>query len=155
MLAAALAVASSSQVWAADTPRQVQVERNSERVMPFSMATATHSFVATPTGGVQTVTVRNGDLQQIRLVRSHLRKEAGAFARGDFSDPATIHGRAMPGLRALQAGATRITVRYSELRDGAAIAYTTREPALVAAVHAWFKAQTSDHGAHATMEMKM
>jgi hypothetical protein len=155
ILAAALAVSSSSPVWAAETPRQLQVERNSERVMPFRMDTATHSFVATPTGGVQTVTVRNGERQQILLVRSHLRKEARAFARGDFTDPAAIHGPTMPGLQALHDGAKRLSVHYSELRGGAAITYTTSDPALVAALHAWFKAQASDHGAHATMTMKM
>jgi hypothetical protein len=155
ILAVTLAVPTSSPVWAAQTQRQVQVERNSERVMPFRMDAATHSFTPTPTGGVQTVTVRNGERQQILLVRSHLRKEARAFARGDFTDPAAIHGRTMPGLQALHDGAKRLSVRYSELRRGAAITYTTSDPALVAALHAWFTAQASDHGAHATMNMKM
>ncbi len=152
-LAASLVVALCTLVYAADEPRQAQVERNSERVMPFSMDATMHAFVPTPTGGVQTVTVHNGDGKQVLLVRSHLRKEAQAFARGDFTDPASIHGGTMPGLQALHAGAKRIRVRYSEVHDGAAITYRTDEPALVSAVHAWFKAQVSDHGAHATMKM--
>ena len=68
-----------------------------------------HRFVPTHTGGVQTVFVHDGDHKQVGLVRAHLRKEAVAFARGDYADPATTH--------------------------------------------AWFKAQTSDYGAHATMNM--
>jgi hypothetical protein len=86
-------------------------------------------------------------------VRSHLRKEALAFARGDFADPAAIHGVDMPGLHALHAGAARIVVRYADVPQGARITYATRDPALVAALHAWFKAQVNDHGAHATMTM--
>ena len=55
----------------------------------------------------------------------------------------------MPGLRALHAGAQRIGVRYADVPRGAKIVYATHDPALVAAIHAWFKAQVSDHGAHA------
>jgi hypothetical protein len=121
--------------------------------MPFSMDATMHKFVPTTFGGVQTVTVQNGDLRQVLLVRSHLHKEAQAFARGDFADPASIHGGTMPGLQAMHAGAKHIGVRYSEVPNGAAITYSTSEPALVTAVHAWFKAQVSDHGAHATMKM--
>ncbi len=99
----AAVVSTSSAALAADATRQGQVERNSEKVMPFSMHTAKHFFLPTATGGVQTVLVHGGNRGQIHLVRSHLRKEAAAFARGDFTDPASIHGGAMPGLQALRA----------------------------------------------------
>jgi hypothetical protein len=152
-IAALVVVALSSPVYAEGVPRQSQVERNSERVMPFSLDATMHAFKPTPTGGVQTVMVHNSDARQVVLVRSHLRKEAQAFARGDFRDPASIHGGEMPGLQAMHAGARRIAVRYSEVQNGAAITYATNEPSLVAAIHAWFKAQVSDHGSHATMKM--
>lgn len=153
VLAVALLVVLSSAVPAADDQRKVQVERNSERVMRFSMDATMHRFVPTPGGGVQTVTVHDGDRNQVLLVRSHLRKEASAFARGDFGDPASIHGGAMPGLAALHDGAKRIAIRYADVPNGASITYATRDPALVSALHAWFKAQVGDHGAHATMKM--
>ena len=150
----ALAVAAaSSAATAADAPRQTQVEHNSEKVMPFGMATSKHVFVPTPSGGVQTVLVHDGDTKQVGLVRSHLRKEAAAFARGDFADPASIHGGDMPGLKAMHAGFARISIRYADVSNGARITYATADPALVAAIHAWFKAQVSDHGPHATMKM--
>lgn len=138
---------------AADQPRQAQVERNSVKIMPFDMSRSMHVFRPTPSGGVQTVFVHDGDPRQVALVRSHLRKEAAAFARGDFTDPASIHGDSMPGLREMHAGAKRIAVRYADVPNGAAITYATSEPVLVAAIHAWFKAQVSDHGSHATMKM--
>ena len=102
---------------------------------------------------MQTVLVHDGNAEQIALVRSHLRKEAAAFARGDFSDPASIHGEHMPGLEAMHAGSARINVRYTVVANGARIVYTTNDPTLVSAIHTWFKAQVSDHGAHATMKM--
>lgn len=153
VLAAALLIALSSPASAADDRRKAQVERNSERVMPFSMDATLHRFDPTPAGGVQTVTVHDGDRKQVLLVRSHLRKEASAFARGDFADPASIHGGTMPGLRALHDGAKRIAVRYADVPNGASITYATGDRALVSAIHAWFKAQVGDHGAHATMKM--
>jgi hypothetical protein len=138
---------------AGDSPRQAKVEHASEHVMPFSMTATMHRFVPTRTGGVQTVYVHDGDPKQVGLVRAHLHKEAGAFARGDYADPATIHGHDMPGLQALHAGAKRVRVSYAEVPNGATITYATADPALVSAIHAWFKAQTSDHGTHATMKM--
>lgn len=138
---------------AADTPRQKHVEQNSMHVMPFDMGATMHHFDPTSTGGVQRVLVANGDRRQVSLVRAHLRHEASAFARGDFSDPQAIHGGNMPGIRALRAGVGRLHVSYGELSNGAQITYATHDPALVAAIHQWFKAQVQDHGSHATMKM--
>lgn len=137
----------------AGTPRQSAVERNSEHVMPFSMSATMHHFVPTPNGGRQSVTARSGDRHEIRLIRSHLRTEAARFAHGDFRDPTSIHGSDMPGVRAMHDGAARIAVRYADLENGGEIAYATADPALVAAIHAWFRAQVSDHGSHAMMKM--
>lgn len=151
---AAIALAAvAPAAFAADAPRQTQVERNSEKVMPFSMQSSKHVFIPTPHGGVQTVIVRDGNAKQVGLVRAHLRTEAAAFARGDFTDPASIHGAAMPGLKALRAGSSRITVRYQDVPNGARITYATDDAALVAAIHDWFKAQVGDHGSHAAMKM--
>jgi hypothetical protein len=130
---------------------EAMVERGSKLVMPFDLNRTMHIFEPMPDGGLQTVMVHDGDPQQIGLVRSHLRKEATAFARGDFSDPATIHGMNMPGLAQLRAGARRIAVSYLPTTSGASIRYKTSDPRLVAALHEWFGAQVKDHGAHAMM----
>jgi hypothetical protein len=153
LAAAALVNLGSLQAASADQSRQAKVEHNSAKVMPFDMGRSMHVFKPTPSGGIQTVFVHDGDPRQVALVRSHLRKEAAAFTRGDYADPAAIHGGSMPGLREMHAGANRIAVRYAEIPNGATISYTAADPALVSAIHAWFKAQVSDHGAHATMKM--
>ena len=150
---AAVLIATAPVATAADEQRQTQVEHKSEHVMPFSMQRSKHVFVPTPRGGVQTVLVHDGNAKQVALVRAHLRKEAAAFARGDFADPASIHGGDMPGLKALHAGSAHISVQYADVPNGGAITYATAVPALVSAIHAWFKAQVSDHGSHATMKM--
>lgn len=132
------------------TARQAEVAARGAVVMPFDLERTVHVFEETEDGGLQQVLVKDtADREQIALIRSHLREEAARFARGDFSDPARIHGEAMPGLRDLADGAARIEVRYAELPEGAQIRYTTTDSSLVRAVHQWFAAQRSDHGRHA------
>jgi hypothetical protein len=152
-LAAAFVFALTVPAFSDETKHQADVEHRSEQVMPFDMNAAMHSFAPTKTGGIQTIMVHSGDPKQIALVRSHLRKEADAFAHGDFTDPASIHGGSMPGMQAMHEGSARIHVRYAEVASGASITYTSNDPALISAIHEWFKAQVTDHGAHATMKM--
>ena len=118
--------------------------------MPFDLEQTTHRFTPTATGGIQDVVAdRPGDTEQIDLIRAHLRQEAAAFGRGDFGDPARIHGTDMPGLARLRSGYTHIRVGYQERADGGTLTYTTLDPVLVGALHDWFRAQLGDHGAHA------
>jgi hypothetical protein len=55
----------------------------------------------------------------------------------------------MPGLAELRAGADRITITYQDIAAGGRITYSTDDPTLATALHAWFDAQVSDHGQHA------
>ncbi len=135
----------------AQTARQQEVRARSMHVMPFSMDTTMHVFKTTSTGGAMTVRVHDGDAQQVALVRSHLRKEAAAFARGDYSDPMTIHGTAMPGIDGLRKAGGRIAISYAEIPSGARITFISADAQVVAALHRWFAAQVSDHGHDAMM----
>ena len=89
------------------------------------------------------------DRQQVDLIQQHLRNEAASFARGQFSDPAQIHGAQMPGLATLEANAGRLVVQFTTRADGAELRYTTDDPVVLDALHDWFAAQTSDHQGHA------
>jgi hypothetical protein len=130
--------------------RQAEIAAKSRTVMPFDLERATHRFAKAADGGVQTVTSDDpADAEQVRLIREHLTAEAVSFGKGDYGDPASIHGGQMPGLRELEQGHDRIDIRYTELPAGARIAYTSADVSLVTALHAWFDAQVADHGRHA------
>jgi hypothetical protein len=132
--------------------RQAEVERRGASVMPFDQDQTMHRFRKTAEGGVQTVTADDpNDSTQVRLVREHLAYERDRFAAGDFTDPTAIHGAAMPGIDDLRRGAAagRLTVAYAARPDGARLTYSTDDPELVDALHAWFDAQLLDHGSHA------
>jgi hypothetical protein len=136
----------------APADRHAEIAAKGRQVMPFDLDRTTHVFTKLDSGGRQTVTADDPHEQtQIRLIREHLRTEAAAFARGDFGDPTTIHGTDMPGVAALSAAGDRLAVSYTEHPAGAELTFTTTDPALITAVHAWFDAQTSDHGPHATV----
>lgn len=117
--------------------------------MPFDLDATTHVFEKLEDGGRQTVVADDDDPEQVALIRAHLSEEAERFARGDFHDPAMIHGDDMAGLHALMAGHERVTVTYGDVERGAEIRYRSEDPALVEAVHQWFDAQLRDHGEHA------
>lgn len=130
--------------------RQEGVAARGASVMPFDLERTTHRFAKADTGGVQTVVADDPtDTDQIDLIRRHLLEETDRFSRGDYTDPGRIHGDDMPGLAALRNGAARITVAYQDTPAGGQITYTTADPPLVTALHAWFDAQVSDHGQHA------
>lgn len=84
-------------VHSADAERQRDVARRGAQVMPFDLEQTIHQFQPLKDGGLQRVTVKNPQNKaQIALIRTHLKEEAERFRRGDFSDPAKIHGADMP-----------------------------------------------------------
>lgn len=130
--------------------RHADVARRGAEVMPFDLEKTEHHFENRPEGGRQQVVAKDTtDAEQVRLIQEHLEAEAERFSRGDYSDPARIHGAAMPGLAELAQGADRVRVLYTRLPNGGQIDYTSEDPVLVEAIHRWFAAQRSDHGAHA------
>jgi len=132
------------------TARQAEIAEKGKEVMPFDLEKTTHRFLPIDTGLRQEVVADNAnDATQIELIQDHLTSEAERFRSGDFGDPARIHGSNMPGLTELSAGATAITITFTNLDDGAALDFRTSDPALIQALHSWGQAQVSDHGSHA------
>lgn len=136
----------------ADAQRQAEVARRGAEVMPFDLARTAHVFTKTPRGGTQRVVAKDpGDVEQVRLVRSHLRTIGAQFERGDYGAPEQIHGASMAGLDALRrAPPGAVSVRYADTPAGGMLTYSARDPKLIAALHRWFEAQLSDHGADAS-----
>jgi hypothetical protein len=132
---------------------QEHVHHMAHTVMPFDMAKTLHIFRMTEKGGVEKVVAREAaDADQIPLIQQHLRHEATKFAQGDYSDPAKLHGADMPGLKELAEGAEQVEVTYDNLPDGGQITFETTDLHLLTAVHRWFGAQLSEHGADAKAE---
>ena len=133
--------------------RQQHVHAMGQHVMPFDLARTTHVFRMTEDGGVQQVIAKDATASdQITMIRQHLQHEAKAFQKGDYGDPASLHGTDMPGLKELTAGSGQIKVAYGSLPNGAEIRFKTDNLHLLTAIHRWFGAQLSEHGADARAE---
>jgi len=152
LLAAAILAASCS-IASAQTVQE-HVHGHGHDVMPFDMAKTVHIFRMTDDGGTQKVVLRGDapDPEQVRMIQHHLAMEAAEFQKGNFGDPARLHGAGMPGLQELQAGAPRIEITYRALSNGAEIRFRTQDIKLITAVHRWFGAQLSEHGSDAQAE---
>lgn len=133
---------------------QEHIHGRGHEVMPFDLARTVHIFRMTEDGGTQEVVARGDppDAGQVRMIQHHLAMESAQFQKGDFADPAHLHGPGMPGLRELQAGAAQIQITYRALPNGGEIRFRTNDIKLVTAVHRWFGAQLSEHGADARAE---
>jgi len=133
--------------------RQEHVHQMAHSVMPFDISKTVHIFKMTESGGVQRVIAKDpGATDQIELIQQHLRHEARMFQQGNYSDPAKLHGTEMPGLKDLEAGASQIKVSYEAVPSGAEIRFETTDLHLLTALHRWFGAQLSEHGADARAE---
>lgn len=131
--------------------RQTMVHDMGAQVMPFDLTQTTHIFEMTESGGIQQVVAKDPkDTAQVALIQQHLQHEAMLFRAGNFSDPTSLHGDTMPGVQELSAGAAQIRIDYAALPNGAQLTFTTQDLHLITAIHRWFGAQLSDHGADAT-----
>lgn len=136
---------------ASDAGRIAEVAERGADVMPFDLKATTHIFTNTDRGGAQSVVAKDpSDLVQVDLVRRHLKDIQTQFKNGDFSGPSHIHGQEMPGLTQIKkAKPGQIEMTYITVPGGAKVTYSTSVPALVKALHTWFDAQLTDHGADA------
>lgn len=149
---AAVALLLAGSVVFAET-QQEHVHQMSHHVMPFDMSKTVHVFRMTQSGGQQRVVIRDpADSDQVALIRRHLMHEMQMFRHGDYSDPASLHGSEMPGLAGMRANASKIEISYSELPDGAQLTFKTSDLQALTAIHRWFGAQLSEHGADARAE---
>lgn len=139
--------------WLTPSPanQQAMVHDMGPQVMPFDLSQTTHIFEMTESGGVQQVIAKDPDDKgQITLIQQHLQHEAMRFSAGDFSDPTSLHGGDIPGVKELARGAAQLKIEYIALPNGAQITFTTQDLQLITAIHRWFGAQLSDHGSDAT-----
>lgn len=133
--------------------RQAEVRERSAVEMPFDMAATTHVFTKMERGGTQRVVAKaRDDVNQVALIRAHLRDLANRFRRRDFGGPGHVHGAGMPGLDRLRTAAPgALQIDYHDLPSGGEIDYRSDRADVIAALHAWFDAQVADHGSDATM----
>ncbi|HEU4630229.1 MAG TPA: hypothetical protein VFS08_10835 [Gemmatimonadaceae bacterium] len=154
----AVATAAAASAQAAPTPAHppahdsgfAALQQRGKLAMGVDQYTSTHRFDALPDGGRIALQRDVDDAEGVATIRAHLREIVSAFAAGDFDTPRFVHAGSVPGAATM--AAKRAAIRY-EVRDlprGAELRMTTRDPAALAAIHAFLAFQRGDHRAGGT-----
>ena len=130
----------------ADTAFAALQERG-RAAMGVDQYTSTHRFDALPDGGRIELQRDTYDAEGIATIRAHLRSIAAAFAAGDFSTPAFVHVRQVPGVAVMAERRAAIRYAYRDLPRGGEVRITTADPAAIEAIHAFMAFQRGDHRA--------
>jgi hypothetical protein len=124
------------------------VQERGGMAMGVDQYTSSHKFETTPDGGRISLQRDTDDSVAVSQIRAHMRLIQHAFEAGDFSTPAFVHAREMPGTAVLAAKRDAITYRYEELPRGGSVVITTKDPEVLSAIAQFFEAQRSDHHSH-------
>jgi hypothetical protein len=152
MVTSAIAVllVSACRAQSAATPADsgfAAMQQRGHMAMGVDQYTSTHTFDALPDGGRITLVRDASDSAGVGQIRAHLRLIQHAFQAGDFSTPAFVHMKTMPGTEAMASRRNVITYTYSDVPGGGAVRMTTRDSTALAAIHEFMGAQRGEHHA--------
>jgi hypothetical protein len=116
--------------------------------------TTNHLFDALADGGRMGLQRDVDDPAAVDKTRHHLREIAEAFASGDFSLPAFVHMRQIPGMAVMAERRDRIEHVYRDLPRGGELRFVTTDGDAIRAIHEFVaflrerhRAGGRDHGA--------
>src|SRR5690349_1379417 len=124
------------------------MQERGRRAMGVDQYTSTHHFDALPDGGRIELQRDVDDSAGVARIRAHMREIARAFKSGDFSTPAIVHLREVPGTRVMVARRALITYEVHDLARGAEVYIRTSDAAARGAIHEFMAFQRDEH--HAT-----
>jgi hypothetical protein len=124
-----------------------EVDHRHDAVSGVRHEGAVHHFLLAPEGGTIRLETKDGSRPVDRdRIRQHLQLVARSFADGDFALPMEVHAQVPPGVETMKEMGKAITYAYSPTEKGGEIRLSTREPAALAAIHAFLRFQIQDHG---------
>ncbi len=124
------------------------MQERGKGAMGVDQYTSIHRFDDLADGGRIELQRDRDDAVGIGAIRDHLRKIEQAFSTGDFSTPAFVHMREVPGTRVMIAKRALIRYRFEALPRGGALRLTTTDATARAAVHQFLAFQRGEHRVH-------
>ena len=115
--------------------------------MGVDQYTSTHHFDALPEGGRISLERDVDDSAGVQQIRAHIREIARAFKAGDFSTPATVHLKEVPGAKIMAERRSLITYEPRDLPRGAELYIRTSDDQARRAIHDFLAFQRSEHHA--------
>lgn len=123
------------------------LQQRGKAAMGVDQYTSTHCFDALADGGRIELQRDSDDPAGVATIRAHLRSIADAFAAGDFSTPAAVHMREVPGAAVMAARRGAITYTYRDLPRGGEVRIRTADAEALRAIHDFMAFQRDDHRA--------
>lgn len=127
-----------------------ELQRRGKVAMGVDQYSSVHRFDDLPDGG--RIELQRGveDTAGVRTIREHLRAIEKAFSSGDFSTPAFVHMRHVPGTPVMAQKRAAIRYEFRELPRGGELRMTTADQDALRAVHEFLAFQRGDHRAGGT-----
>jgi hypothetical protein len=114
--------------------------------MGFPHDQTTHHFHLLPDGGAIEVTVNDAkDVENLEIIRMHLKHITTTFSNGDFSTPMFVHSQRPPGVTEMKDKRADISYIFEELPRGGRVRITTANHDALDAVHDFLTFQIADH----------
>jgi hypothetical protein len=123
------------------------MQRRGKIAMGVDQNTSIHKFDDLPDGGRIELQRDRDDSAGVHNIRHHMHAIADAFSRGDFSTPASVHLKTVPGARVM--AERRRLIRYTPkaLPRGAELRITTSDSSAIRAIHQFLAFQRGEHHA--------
>jgi len=123
------------------------LQARGKMAMGVDQYSSAHRFDVLPDGGRIALEMKDGDSLAVAQIRAHMKLIEHAFQAGDFSTPAFVHARAMPGTDIMSRNKALIRYSYADLPRGGEVRITTTDSASLAAIREFLTAQLGDHRA--------
>ncbi|HEX7960513.1 MAG TPA: hypothetical protein VF493_11375 [Terriglobales bacterium] len=138
----------------AQMKREAEMKKRGNGAMGFDQDKTTHHFFLTSNGGViQVESNASTDTVSRDQIRSHLKKIAEQFAKGDFQAPLATHNEMPTGAESMQKLKSKIAYSYEERPNGAAVRITSSDGSAVEAVHDFLRYQIREHATGDPLEV--
>jgi hypothetical protein len=125
---------------------QADVETHGDSAMGFPHDKTTHHFRMSADGGAIEVTVNDTkDVDDLQMIRMHLKHITTMFADGNFSVPMFVHGEVPPGVSEMTYRKADIAYRFEELPTGGRVRIVTANRDALNAVNDFLIFQIRDH----------
>ncbi|MEO8336321.1 MAG: hypothetical protein ABI664_15185 [bacterium] len=144
---ALLATLALSSIAAAQDTSFAAMQTRGKMAMGVDQYSSIHKFDDLADGGRIELQRDRDDAVGTRAIRDHLKSISVAFASGDFSTPAFVHMRDVPGTKTMAARRSLIHYTFRELPRGGELRITTVDTAALGAVHQFLAFQRGDHHA--------
>ncbi len=123
------------------------MQKRGKVAMGVDQYTSTHKFDDLADGGRIELQRDRDDVAGTHAIRDHLRALSAAFSSGDFSTPAFVHMREVPGTKVMASKKSAIHYTFRELPRGGELRIATSDMVARAAVHQFLAFQRGDHHA--------